>query len=93
MTLSEIAQEIGAQISPEIAALPVTITRGASLHDAQPGDIVFFENTYTWGLSHVGIYIGNNQFVHAENENTGVKVSDITSNYYSTRYYGARRLT
>ncbi len=59
----------------------------------QPGDIVFFENTYTWGLSHVGIYIGNNQFVHAENETTGVRVSDITSSYYSSRYYGARRIS
>ena len=60
--------------------------------DLQPGDLVFFENTYTAGLSHVGIYIGNNQFIHAINEAMGVGISDITSNYYSSRYYGARRL-
>ncbi len=60
--------------------------------DLQPGDLVFFQNTYTWGLSHSGIYIGNNQFVHAENETTGVKISDITSQYYSSRWYGAVRL-
>ena len=66
---------------------------GVSYGNLQPGDLVFFENTYTWGLSHVGIYIGNNQFIHAENEDTGVRISDITSTYYSTRYYGARRLT
>jgi cell wall-associated NlpC family hydrolase/uncharacterized protein YraI len=59
----------------------------------QPGDLVFFQNTYTWGLSHVGIYIGNNQFIHAENEKTGVVISRIDSPYYASRWYGARRLT
>jgi N-acetylmuramoyl-L-alanine amidase len=59
----------------------------------QPGDLVFFQNTYKAGLSHVGIYIGNDQFVHAENENTGVRVSSLSSTYYSSRWYGAVRLT
>jgi uncharacterized protein YgiM (DUF1202 family) len=58
----------------------------------QPGDLVFFQNTDPWGLSHVGIYIGNNQFIHAENEQTGVRISSLTSPYYATRWYGARRL-
>jgi cell wall-associated NlpC family hydrolase len=60
--------------------------------DLKPGDLVFFQNTYTWGLSHVGIYIGNNQFIHAENETTGVKISSLTSTYYASRWYGARRI-
>ena len=60
--------------------------------DLQPGDMVFFANTFRPGLSHNGIYIGNGQFVHAENESTGVKVSDINSDYYSSRWYGAVRL-
>ena len=63
-----------------------------SRSNLQPGDIVFFQNTYKAGLSHVGIYIGNNQFVHAENENTGVRVSDLNSTYYGSRWYGAVRL-
>ena len=58
----------------------------------QPGDLVFFQNTYTWGLSHVGIYIGNGKFIHAENESTGVVISDLSSQYYSSRWYGARRI-
>ena len=60
--------------------------------ELQPGDLVFFQNTFQWGLSHVGIYIGGGQFVHAENESTGVKVSDLNSDYYSSRWYGASRL-
>lgn len=59
----------------------------------QPGDLVFFQNTYTVGLSHVGMYIGNDQFIHAENEDTGVRISSLSSQYYSTRYLGARRLS
>jgi len=58
----------------------------------QPGDLVFFQDTFRPGLSHAGIYIGGGQFVHAENESTGVKVSDIHSDYYSSRFYGATRL-
>lgn len=58
----------------------------------QPGDLVFFQNTYEAGLSHVGIYIGNDQFIHAENETTGVRISDLNSQYYSSRWYGAVRL-
>lgn len=59
----------------------------------QPGDLVFFQNTYTVGLSHVGMYIGGDQFIHAENETTGVRISSLSSQYYSTRYLGARRMT
>jgi uncharacterized protein YraI len=67
--------------------------RPVAYGELQPGDLVFFQNTYTWGLSHVGIYIGNNQFIHAENEVSGVRISSLTSPYYSTRWYGARRIT
>jgi cell wall-associated NlpC family hydrolase len=56
------------------------------------GDLVFFANTFRPGLSHTGIYIGGGQFVHAENESTGVVVSDLNSDYYSSRWYGATRL-
>jgi uncharacterized protein YgiM (DUF1202 family) len=81
-------KDIGAGLWTQIVAgTPV------SYGNLQPGDLVFFQNTYTWGLSHVGIYIGNNQFINAENEDTGVRISSLTSTYYSTRYYGAVRLS
>jgi cell wall-associated NlpC family hydrolase len=57
-----------------------------------PGDLIVFQNTYRAGISHVGIYIGNGQIVHAENEATGVTISSIYSDYYIARYWGAIRL-
>lgn len=57
----------------------------------QPGDLVYFAGTYRAGISHTGIYIGDGQFIHAENEGTGVVISSIYSDYYSGHYYGAYR--
>jgi len=57
-----------------------------------PGDLVFFANTFEPGISHVGIAIGGSQMIHAENESTGVTISDITSDYYASHYYSTNRL-
>lgn len=58
----------------------------------QPGDLVFFAGTTHDGISHVGIYIGEGQFIHAENESTGVTISSVWSDYYAGHYAGAYRL-
>jgi cell wall-associated NlpC family hydrolase len=58
----------------------------------QPGDTVFFANTYMAGLSHDGIYIGGGQFVHASDERTGVTVSSLYTSYWQGHYAGATRL-
>jgi cell wall-associated NlpC family hydrolase len=62
-------------------------------NDLQPGDLVFQQNTYQWGLSHAGIYIGNGQFINAGNESTGVTISDLWDNYWGQRFLTARRIT
>ncbi|CAA9556940.1 MAG: hypothetical protein AVDCRST_MAG59-2230 [uncultured Thermomicrobiales bacterium] len=71
----------------------VGMGQSVSRGQLQAGDLVFFQNTFRDGLSHSGIYIGGGQFVHAENESTGVRVSDIDSDYYASRWYGGTRLT
>ena len=59
----------------------------------QPGDLVFFTDYKTnQGIGHVGIYIGNNQFVHASTPTAGVIVSNLSDASYVKRYVTARRV-
>ena len=56
----------------------------------KPGDLVFF-NTRNKPFSHVGIYIGEDRFVHAPRTNSYIQVSSLKSGYFSSRFESARR--
>jgi cell wall-associated NlpC family hydrolase len=76
---------------PHDMAVQYQMGRSVSRDALQPGDLVFFQNTFRPGMSHDGIYIGGGQFIHAETESSGVTISDLNSDYYSSRWYGAVR--
>lgn len=57
----------------------------------QVGDLVFFANTYKPGISHAGIYIGNNQMINASN--SGVTIANINSSYWKQYFVGYGRLS
>ncbi len=59
--------------------------------ELRPGDLVFF-NTMRHAFSHVGIYVGDNKFIHAPSKGKSIRVDDITKVYWEKRYNGARRL-
>jgi cell wall-associated NlpC family hydrolase len=59
--------------------------------ELEPGDVLVFANTYRRGLSHVGIYLGEGQFVHAVDERHGVTVSNLWDGYWGPRFVGASR--
>ena len=65
--------------------------RGQPIDRSQlrPGDLVFF-NTRNAPLSHVGVYIGNNRFVHAPSTNGRVRIDSMHSRYFAQRYETAR---
>lgn len=56
----------------------------------QKGDLVFFATTGGSRVSHVGIYTGNNKFLHAPRRGSHIKTSSLSSKYFRTRYLGAR---
>ena len=58
----------------------------------QPGDLVFF-TTLAPGVTHVGIAIGGDEFVHAPSERGEVRVERLSSSYWAPRYVGARRVS
>lgn len=60
--------------------------------ELRPGDLVFF-NTLNRAFSHVGIYLGDDRFVHASSSRTGsVMVSSLNDRYWRERFDGARRV-
>lgn len=66
---------------------------GKSVNKKQlkPGDLVFFATRRRGGVSHVGIYIGQNQFVHAPTRGSKVRIDSLDNSYWSRHYVTARR--
>ena len=59
--------------------------------DLQPGDLVFF-NTRRFQFSHVGLYIGDNRFIHAPSSGGSVEVTSLDNRYWQKAFNGARRI-
>ncbi len=76
---------------PHSSSAQASLGQRVSKDALKPGDLVFFQ-TYRRGISHVGIYIGNDKFVHAARYGKGVRVDSLSSSYYCSRYRGARRV-
>ena len=84
-------QQVTGVTLPRTAKDMSHLGKEVGLKDLQPGDLVFF-NTRRFAFSHVGIYLGDNQFVHAPRRGRDVEVATLESGFWQTRFNGARRL-
>jgi len=73
--------------SREMSGLGAKVTVG----DLKPGDLVFF-NTRRFQFSHVGIYLGDNRFIHAPSRGSEVEIAVLSESYWQKHFDGARRL-
>ncbi len=76
---------------PRTAREQSTVGEHIDANQLQPGDLVFF-NTMRRTFSHVGIYLGDNHFLHAPRAGAEVRVESMDNSYWRSRFNGARRI-
>ena len=69
-----------------------SVGSAVSRSDLKPGDIIIFLNGAKTSIGHSGMYIGNNQFIHASSGGGRVMISGLSESYYNARFYSARRV-
>jgi hypothetical protein len=85
----KLQQEVYNNTMPRTAREQYQVCEKVEMENLQEGDLVFFNTR--GGVSHVGVYLGNNCFVHSST-NSGVTISSLTEHYYSKRYIGGGRV-
>ena len=75
---------------PRVSEDQSKVGQAVSREDLQPGDLVFFDTMDKGKVSHVGMYIGNNEFIHAANSKKGV-IESTRTGYYDKKFINARR--
>lgn len=83
-------KQIGVNL-PRSAAQQYNATKPVPKSEAKPGDLVFFINTYKKGVSHVGIYLGDNKMYHTARNPEGVEIREITG-YWQDKFYSFNRV-
>jgi cell wall-associated NlpC family hydrolase len=84
-------QTVG-HVLPRRAAEQAAATTPIEKSELQPGDLVFF-NTLRATFSHVGIYIGDNKFIHSPRTGGVIRIEDMRIKYWNQRFDGARRVS
>ena len=77
---------------PRTSAEQFEVGTSVAKDELQPGDLVFFANTYKKGISHTGIYLGNDEFISAKSGGV-LKANLKTNSYWAPKYAGAKRIS
>lgn len=86
-----VVQQAAGLVLPRSSFDQIRQGTAVAIEDLQAGDLVFF-NTMRATASHVGIYIGDNRFIHAPRRGKTVEIVEFTNSYWQDRFDGARRL-
>jgi cell wall-associated NlpC family hydrolase len=89
--VSHVFNEVAGIVLPRDSRSMSKVGAAVDKTELQPGDLVFF-NTLRKPFSHVGIYIGENRFVHAPRRGREVEISELRDRYWQKRFNGARRV-
>ncbi|MBU1690453.1 MAG: C40 family peptidase [Gammaproteobacteria bacterium] len=89
--VSHVYKQAAGLVLPHNARAISLFGQKIAISELQPGDLVFY-NTMRHAYSHVGIYLGENKFVHASVTGRGVEVVDMQESYWVKRFNGARRV-
>ena len=84
-------QQATGLLLPRSAREQASVGESISKDKLQPGDLVFF-NTRRFQFSHVGLYIGDNRFIHAPSSGGAVQVVSLDNAYWQKAFNGARRI-
>lgn len=76
---------------PRSAADIASVARPIAKEQLQAGDLVFFK-TSSQSFSHIGIYLGDNKFIHAPSTNGKVRIESLANSYFAPRFEGGRTL-
>jgi cell wall-associated NlpC family hydrolase len=85
-------QQTVGKLLPRSAAEQAAATQAISKDDLQPGDLVFFDTVRRRAYSHVGIYVGDGQFIHAPSRHEQVRLDYLSASYWRNHFEGARRV-
>lgn len=89
--VSHVYRQAANMILPHNAKAISMFGRKIAITELRPGDLLFY-NTMRHTYSHVGIYLGDNKFVHSSVTGRGVEVVDMKDRYWTKRFNGARRM-
>lgn len=89
--VSHVFKEAAGVILPHNAYQMSLVGKKVPANQLQPGDLVFY-NTLKRAFSHVGIYVGDDKFIHAPRKGKSVEVADMKDHYWANHYEGARRV-
>jgi cell wall-associated NlpC family hydrolase len=87
-----VAKHLGINL-PRTSGEQAKAGRAVAKADLQPGDLVYFQDKGASSVTHIGIYAGDGQYIHAPKPGDHVKVSSMSDSYATSTFKGARRVT